>query len=190
LAQEAISVVSDRIEFDKAAHKTLSESWYNEMYIYTAGTVLIAAFLTPKLCDEVGKDRLEHSWAAAKHALLAYKAYRSKTRYLLNTLELLYESLPSRYQKLKHKHSTAMDQSVSANIGYSINSDKSGAAILPSSQNTLPQQMQLPSHQTQKTNGLADIGEIDILDQDFDPNDLSWRNDLPLDLTTSFGVDI
>lgn len=180
LAQDAIDMIFDRLSEDPAEDPCLSEWWYNIMYIYAAGTVLVAAQVMPDLVEDQLTRPLAESWARIRHVFKIYQTRRNNILRLLAMLELLYHRVPEQYDALKQEHARAR---TSINLG---NEPAIPTNVGRGERQFSAESMASTKHGTNATMrdstlpGSSELQNFDVLDALFDPNDMSWLNDLPM----------
>ncbi|KAL3484417.1 fungal-specific transcription factor domain-containing protein [Aspergillus germanicus] len=94
VAQEVIGLIHSNIPADGTSGP-LPAWWYNILYVYTAATVLIAAYLCPAILDEVTEASITTSWDTALEILRKYQSYSTSARRCVAALEILYERVVS-----------------------------------------------------------------------------------------------
>ncbi|PYH76971.1 hypothetical protein BO82DRAFT_345884 [Aspergillus uvarum CBS 121591] len=65
--------------------------WYNILYVYTAGTVLIAGRLHQAILSEMTEEAVARTWQRVLEILSKYQSYSSSAQRCIVALELLYE---------------------------------------------------------------------------------------------------
>ncbi|OGM40720.1 hypothetical protein ABOM_011034 [Aspergillus bombycis] len=67
--------------------------WYNILYVYTAGTVLMAGRLHQAILAELTEESVGQTWQRALEILRKYRSYSSSAQRCIVALELLYEKV-------------------------------------------------------------------------------------------------
>jgi hypothetical protein len=187
LAQDAVDIIFDRLPESPIQGGCLSEWWYNIMYIYTAGTILVAAQVMPDVpSDQLLSGPLVESWNKIRRIFQIYQNRRSNISRLLAMLELLYNRVPEKYYEFKQGRERARTNVDIAddlgNITTVGNSElERQLAAAPEICSRRPNEdTTLNTIRDSAIQGSNELQSFDVLDFLFDPNDMSWLNDLPM----------
>ncbi|KAL3452764.1 fungal-specific transcription factor domain-containing protein [Aspergillus insuetus] len=115
VAQEVIGLIHCNIPTDGTSGP-LPAWWYNILYVYTAATVLIAAYLCPAILDEVTEASIATSWDTALEILRKYQSYSTSARRCVAALEILYERVVSEAPTM-HDQGPDLAAPVGSNVG-------------------------------------------------------------------------
>lgn len=159
----------------------LSAWWYNVLFLYASGTVLIAARLNDAILCEVSEDSILDSWRKASELLGNYARYSKSIRRCFRMLQILFETVPYRYSRLRQKTSKDGGDSSQSN--------------LEPDQQTAPENLSMQQMST-STFGVAqsndetslpfeemdlDMTRAWLENEPFVPDDLSWFTYAPFD---------
>ena len=92
-AVDAIQHMKDRLPVSISAIGSLPAWWYNVLYIYTAATVLLAAFRSPTLKEHFHSEHILESWRSAVFVLRRYRTFSSSVRKSITALEMLFDQI-------------------------------------------------------------------------------------------------
>jgi hypothetical protein len=99
-AEELINLIT---KYRAADINSLPATWYIVFYVYTAGTVLLAAKLQPSLKDTVESEVFENTWSKGISLLQSYMNQSESASRCLKVLQMMYEKVKvstSRIQNL------------------------------------------------------------------------------------------
>lgn len=196
--QCSVICVQNAIEAIHVVHQHLnnaSEWWYNIMYLYTAATIIIAARLQPLILADVSEDAIDQAWREAVTTLKKYELYGKVVRRLLATIQLLAQQIPMsymQYHKRQRDRPTATDVDTDG-MRNEIHSNYVDSSVIPAAADN----HELIAHESIPYSGInipVDTaesslqGERDLFNEfnnftdfTFDPNDISWLIDIPLE---------
>ncbi|KAM0280229.1 hypothetical protein ACHAQH_004187 [Verticillium albo-atrum] len=140
--------------------------WYRVYYVYSAATVLIAAKLRPEIfpAAEIGR-----SWSQAMAVLKSHERFGQSARRCVAALHILSSKMLEVAPGAPNSGLASRRRSVGeGEDGVHLAFDASNQPI-PDIQQQLVDEFAPP---------LADLGELDLAEFDFDVNDLSWLNDM------------
>ena len=186
LAQDAVNIIFDRLPESPAQEACLSEWWYNIMYIYTSGTILVAAQVMPDVSNDYLSSPLVESWNKIRRIFQFYQNRRNNINRLLAMLELLYNRVPEKYYELKQGRERAFRNVETANdlgnvtIFGNSEHQRQGSEAPEVYSRRLSENMTMHPTSYPTTQGNNELQTFDVLDSLFDPNDMSWLNDLPM----------
>jgi hypothetical protein len=181
VAQEAIDTIHKRDTTGSSEVGSLSAWWYNVHYLYTSTTVLIAARLSPSILAEVSEQSVLDGFRKATEVLDRYAAFSTSIHRLITTLQILSDTLPWQYSRLR-QHLRQIDANKSSPTD--IRSD--GNPILQywcpvKPTNILSSRSRgLSRHDTSESNNPASTEPLRGFDNIFDPDDFSWLTTFPL----------
>lgn len=169
LAEQAIDVIYDRLSNTTRLELSMSEWWYNIMYIYNAGTVIIAARILPAISNEISATTLERTWRKARLVLQSYQTYGNNTNRLLVILDQLYERVN------EAREGQGQTQSTFANSGEQSATEE---ALEGSRTESSTQPSVSAMEDTASSAASPDMDEvfssINAMDLNFNWNDMSW----------------
>ncbi|CAG7967127.1 unnamed protein product [Penicillium nalgiovense] len=91
--ETAIELINLISQYRYADITLLPAVWYNNFYIYTATSVLLAARLQPFLKDEVNMDKFESAWNLGLELLASYLSRSTSAARCIKVLEMMNEKI-------------------------------------------------------------------------------------------------
>lgn len=181
VALEAINTIHNEIDGDAGGMEFCAAWWYNAHALYTSATILIAARLAPAILADVSEELVLDGWDKAMESLERYSPLGASIKRMSTTLRLLFDAVPQQYSLFK-EHS----RQTQGNVPSLSESPPQASALLPECR---PQDVveAFPTPQDNLNRGFQE--EADAFPYDsfwdfntvFDPNDLSWLINIPLD---------
>lgn len=164
-AQNMIAVLLEHQTSDNTIG-LLPAWWYRVYYVYSAATVLIAAKLRPEIFPAVEIGR---SWSQAMAVLKSHERFGQSARRCVAALHILSSKMLEAAPGAAHSGLASRGRSLGeGETGVHPDFDASTRPI-PDIQQQLVDEFAPP---------LADLGELDLAEFNFDVNDLSWLNDM------------
>lgn len=97
--ETAIELINLISEYKAADITLLPAVWYNNFYIYTATTVLLAASLQPCIKQEIDTQKFDSAWKTGIELLESYKSQSDSAGRCLKVLLMMHEKISNKIQQ-------------------------------------------------------------------------------------------
>lgn len=159
----------------------LSAWWYNVLFLYASGTVLIAGRLNDAILQEVSEDLVLDAWRKASELLGNYARFSKSIQRCFRTLQILYDAIPYRYNRLRQRPSDAEGSFLRFNFETPPETAPQATPNLPisTSPSDLMRVSAVPRQPCDEMD--LDLTRAWLESESFDPDDLSWLTYTPFD---------
>lgn len=103
IALEVIDYFNSRIDASRQEEldDILPAWWYSILYVYTAGTVLVAARLHPLIVAEVTETAVAEGWLGVMKVMDRLQSFSKHAKRCSAALRVLYDQVPQQHQRLQ-----------------------------------------------------------------------------------------
>ncbi|KAM0322186.1 hypothetical protein ACHAQA_009676 [Verticillium albo-atrum] len=164
-AQNIIAVLLEHQTSDNTIG-LLPAWWYRVYYVYSAATILIAAKLRPEIfpAAEIGR-----SWSQAMAVLKSHERFGQSAKRCVAALHILSSKMLQAAPGAANSGLVSRRRSLGEGEEGAPPEFDASTQLMPDIQQQLVDEFAPP---------LADLGELDLAEFDFNVNDLSWLNDM------------